>query len=148
METIQVFNLEEIIDKRKFASLDVTIHYGDWLLDEANLISKYIQSAIDYLSKEKQSFKVKGVLTSLKDAQLETRMIQIAVTDMKDYINGYRAYMKQKQKQKPVEEISADEDWGFTPEELEKIKKYREEGVVPEEGSRIRKVTPEELEEI
>jgi len=113
MKTTGVFNLEELLDKNKFASVDVAIRYGDLLLKDIDKISKYVSSI--WTASNKLNFS-EHVKKDLNDIIHELSMMKISVNDMKNFLTGY------KPKIEPSKEIEEEfEDRGITEEELKNI---------------------------
>ena len=139
MKNAGIFNLEEVLDKIKFADLDVAIYYGDNLLKNINALSQHIQTIITNAEEYKLP---KEMMTHLNEAKLEARMMQIAVNDMKNYLTGYR----EKKEPSQVEEINATEDWGFTEEEIEKVKKQQSE-YTPEQKAILERYNPKQFQD-
>jgi hypothetical protein len=140
MKNYKIDNLEDLLDRNKFADLDVALHYGDKLLKNINEVARQIEYVMDNFQDE-DSFN--NIINALKEAKLETRMMQIAVTEMKDYITGYKVKIQPAK----TEDIGATEDWGFTEEELKKLEKYQQPDFTPEEKAKLERYDPKKFKQ-
>jgi transposase-like protein len=136
-------NLEELLDTTKFASIDVAIQYGDNLLKSINDMMKHMLRIFNSLKKEETTPESEEMLKALQEAGTEAQMMRITIEDMKSYLSGYKA----KKEPPKVEDVAATKDWGFTEEELEKLKKYKQPDFTPEEQAKLQKYDPSKFTE-
>ena len=136
MKNSKVFDLEELFDKRKFASVEVAIHYGDNLLKNINQISKQLQRIMSESDTYNFSKNTKEMLDNIK---LELKMMAIGIGDMQKYLTGYQ----EKIEPSKTDDIAATKDYGFTEEELERLKKQKQPEIVPEKQVELEQQSPE-----
>lgn len=138
MELKKIYSLEEILDRIKFADIDVAIFYGDNILKSVAVIKKDIEDVENNFKKYEQGSKTKSILQYLNRAKSELSMITIAVKDMQSYLTGYKEKIQPSQ----IEDIGATEEFDFTEEEMKKLKKYRQPDFTPEEYAKLQKYHP------
>jgi hypothetical protein len=143
MKNEEIYNLENILDKTKFANIDVAIHYGDKLINNIDEIQKHLKMIFNSLKDSNKIHDAKKLAESLQEVFIETKMMQIAITDMKNYLQGYKA----KKEPSVVEEIAASKEWDFTEDELQKLEKYQQPDFTPEEQSKLQKYDPSKYKE-
>ena len=141
MDYKEIYRLEGLLDKTKFADFDVAIHYGNKLLNNINDIQKRIKVVADYLEKLEMTPETKNITESLWEALLETKMMQIAIDQMQSYLRGYKELEEPSQ----IEEIAASKGWDFTEDELKKLEKFQQPDFTPEEKAKLETFNPKNI---